>query len=228
MSYKICIWQDTSSQSSIFINCFWWGCLIRTIAIASNAHNPSQMQGMDRKHGGHARCLVITTNIKNNFGLNFRKACCLGHLCCVQCDYENFVHFGFHNEIFWCGEHLYSNHKLTLTSSTSLLRCKFCHVFPLCIVDYNGQIYCVVHQLQSISRMVIHLGVHKHHVANGKCKEFVDKTRRLIVKEVDRTLDAKIFVISMNANFTLLVKHMFDDGSDDIMEHFNGEQLKHI
>jgi hypothetical protein len=56
----------------------------------------------------------------------------------------------------------------------------------------------------------------------------VDKTRRLIVKEVDRTLDAKIFVISMNANFALLAKHMFNDCSDDIMEHFNGEQLENI
>ncbi len=45
---------------------------------------------------------------------------------------------------------------------------------------------------------------------------------------MDCTLDAKIFVISMNANFTLLVKHMFDDSNDDIMEHFNDEQLEHI
>jgi hypothetical protein len=56
----------------------------------------------------------------------------------------------------------------------------------------------------------------------------VDKTRRLLIKKVDRTLDAKIFVISMNANFTLLAKHMFNDYSNDIMEHFNGEQLEHI
>jgi hypothetical protein len=36
----------------------------------------------------------------------------LGQLCCVQDDYENFVHYSFHNEIFWCGEHLYSSHRL--------------------------------------------------------------------------------------------------------------------
>jgi hypothetical protein len=36
---------------------------------------------------------------------------------------------------------------ITLTSSTYLLGCKFCHVPPHCIIDYNGRIYCVVHRL---------------------------------------------------------------------------------
>jgi hypothetical protein len=43
---------------------------------------------------------VITTHIKNNFGLNFRKARCLGHLWCLHDDCENFVHIGSRNEIF--------------------------------------------------------------------------------------------------------------------------------
>ncbi len=85
-----------------------------------------------------------------------------------------------------------------------------------------------MHRLQSISRAVIYLGVHKHLVADGKCKEFVDNTRRLIAKEVDCTFDAKIFVISLNVNFTLLAKHMFDDCSDDIMEHLNGAIGTHL
>ncbi len=49
-------------------------------------HMPSQMQGMDRKYDGHAWCKVITTNIKNNFGLNFKKVHCLGHLQCLHDD----------------------------------------------------------------------------------------------------------------------------------------------
>jgi hypothetical protein len=43
-------------------------------------HRLSQMQGMDRKYDGHVWCKVITTNIKNSFGLSFKKACCLGDL----------------------------------------------------------------------------------------------------------------------------------------------------
>ncbi len=50
--------------------------------------------------------------------------------------------------------------------------------------------------------MVIHLGVHKHYVVDRKCKEIVDETIRLIVEEVDHTLDAKIFTISLSVNKT--------------------------
>jgi hypothetical protein len=35
-----------------------------------------------------------------------------------------------------------------------------------------------------------------------KCKEIVDETIRLIVEEVDHTLDAKIFTISLSVNKT--------------------------
>jgi len=56
------------------------GILFKLPPIHSNAYNFSQMQGMDRKYNGHAWSKLVTTNIKNSFGLSFRKACCLGHL----------------------------------------------------------------------------------------------------------------------------------------------------
>ncbi len=67
--------------------------------VVSTMHRPLQMQGMDRKYDGHAWSKVITTNIKNNFDLGFKKARCLGHLWCLHDDYENFVHTCFCNEI---------------------------------------------------------------------------------------------------------------------------------
>jgi hypothetical protein len=39
-----------------------------------------QMQGMDRKHDGHAWYKVKMINIKNDFNLNFPKARSLGYL----------------------------------------------------------------------------------------------------------------------------------------------------
>jgi hypothetical protein len=44
------------------------------------------------------------TNIKNSFELNFKKTRWMGHLHYVQDDCDYFVHSGFRNEIFWCGE----------------------------------------------------------------------------------------------------------------------------
>jgi hypothetical protein len=68
-------------------------------------NNPSstQMQGMDKKYG-HAWSKVIITNIKNSFGLSFRKARCLVHLCCVNINYDCLVHYGASNEIAWVKE----------------------------------------------------------------------------------------------------------------------------
>jgi hypothetical protein len=58
--------------------------------------------------------------------------------------------------------------------------------------------------------MAIHFKVHKHHVVDGKCKESMDETKRLIAKEVDCTFDAKISVISISANKTFLAMHMLN------------------
>jgi hypothetical protein len=98
---------------------------------------------MDRKHDGHVWNKVITTNIKKKFGLSFRKAHCLGHLCCVQDDCEDFVLCASCNEIFWCGEctHILVVGQMVVSPSTSSLGCKFCHVPPLCVVNYSGQIF---------------------------------------------------------------------------------------
>jgi hypothetical protein len=77
-------------------------------------------------------------------------------------------------------------------------------------------------------RATIHLGVHNHLVANGKCRKSIKETKRLIVEEVDRTLDAKIFTISFNANKTFLVNYLLNDSSDGIVELLKGEELEHI
>jgi hypothetical protein len=73
-----------------------------------------------------------------------------------------------------------------------------------------------------MSRAIIHLGVHNHLVADGKCWELVEDTRRLITKEVDCTPDAKIFSICFNASKTL-ASYLLDDSCNGIMEFFKGE-----
>jgi hypothetical protein len=74
-----------------------------------------------------------------------------------------------------------------------------------------------------MSRATIHLGVHNHFIADGKCQELVEETRMLIVEEVDCTPNAKIFSISLSASKTFLVSYLLDDSSDGIMELLKGE-----
>ncbi len=63
---------------------------------------------------------------------------------------------------------------------------------------------------------------------DGKCWKFIVETKRLIIEEVDRMLDAKIFVISFNVNKTFLVTYLLDDSTNGTIELLKGEQLKHI
>ncbi len=112
--------------------------------------------------------------------------------------------------------------------SSSSLRCKLCHYPPFCVTNYGGRIYYVVHKFQSMLIAVIHLGVHNHLVVDGKFWELVEETRRFIAKEVDRTLDAKIFLISLNASKTFFASYLLNDSSHGTMELLKGEQLEHI
>jgi hypothetical protein len=60
-------------------------------------------------------------------------------------------------------------------------------------------------------------------MANGKCREYVDETRRFFAEEVDRTCDAKISMISLAASKTFLVMHLLDDSCNGIVELLNSE-----
>jgi hypothetical protein len=112
---------------------------------------------------------------------------------------------------------------MAMFPSVSLLGCKLCHAPPLYVDDCSGQIYYVMHKLQLISKATIHFRVHKHFVANGKCKESMDETRRLIAKEVDHMLDMKILTISLSASKTFLVRHVLDDNGDGMVELLDDE-----
>ncbi len=62
------------------------------------------------------------------------------------------------------------------------------------------------------------LGVHNHLVVNGKCKESLNKTKRLITKEFVHTPNAKAFAISLNASKTSLARHFLDDSRVGIVK----------
>jgi hypothetical protein len=52
---------------------------------------------------------------------------------------------------------------------------------------------------------------------NGKCREFVDNIRRLIIKDVDHSPNAKIYAISVSGSKTFLARHLFNDCNNGIV-----------
>jgi len=160
--------------------------------------NPSlmQMQGIDRKYDGHAWLKVITTNIKNSFGLNFKKVHCLGDLCYVKTNCDCLIHFRVWIETTWVKELAQVPSKgQVIKPPSSSFACKFYNFPPSCVDPCKCQIYYVVHKLQSILRAIIHLGVHLHPITNGRCRKVVDENKKLIEEEVNQTHDAKISTI---------------------------------
>jgi hypothetical protein len=60
-------------------------------------------------------------------------------------------------------------------------------------------------------------------MVDGKCKDSMDETRRLIVEEVNCTLDVKIFVIFLHVSKTFLARHLLDDSGDGTIEVLDNE-----
>ncbi len=54
----------------------------------------------------------------------------------------------------------------------------------------------------------------------------LDEIKRLIIKEVDCTLDAKISMILLGVNKTFLATHLLNDSGNDIVEFLDNEQLE--
>ncbi len=63
-------------------------------------------------------------------------------------------------------------------------------------------------------------------MVDSKCRESMVKTKRLNTKEVGCTPDTKLFVMSLSANKTFLVKHLLDDSGDGMVELLHNEQLE--
>lgn len=55
----------------------------------------------------------------------------------------------------------------------------------------------IVNCMQYVNMGCVHLGEHKHHVAQGECKETVDILKKMVQKEVHRSPRAKAFAIAL-------------------------------
>ncbi len=145
-----------------------------------------QMQGMDRKLNGHPWCVVKTTHIKNNYGLNFRQVVWVGHLCYVVEDCPSLLWDGKTNEVHWKGaidDAFLPKHVLPLDS---IIVCKFCKTPISCVSIYDVKIYYVVYKLPNMIRACIHFDLHNHLVLSHDYHESTKITKELVRHEVEK------------------------------------------
>lgn len=75
---------------------------------------------------------------------------------------------------------------------------------------------------------MIRLGVHIHHVVDGKRKKAMKKSKMLIKEVVNWTPNAMISTISLSAMKIFLAKHLFNDRGDDNFKLLKAKQLGQI
>lgn len=159
------------------------------------------MDGMSKQYDGHTWCKTITTNIKNEFGLTYRRSSCTGHLECPNqsCDYicrNN----GKVNCTEWSGVALIPFSIGGGPSEKSTLACKVCQTPPICLALCDARIYHVSSNDNDVTRAAIHLGCHNHPVSQGTCQDSMDIMYDCVAKEVQKTPNAKNSAIIMAAS----------------------------
>jgi hypothetical protein len=164
------------------------------------------MQGMDKRHDGHAWTKTVTSHIKNNMKLTFHTSTCVGHLRCgnQDCEYTTRIHrTSAVNELEWDGFTLTSFVVGEPAPDGSTLVCKICKVPPVCIATCAAKIY-YVYGSASMTRACLHLGHHDHPVKDGEDQEIKERTPKLIEEQVERTPKTTNSAIVMEASKELV------------------------
>jgi hypothetical protein len=176
---------------------------VRSLSVSSQA---GLMVGMDKRHDGHVWTRTCTSHIKNDMGLMFRSASCIGHLYSdnPDCGYLRNVHRTSQmNEMEWDGFTTTPFQVGCQPPSQSSIICKICKTPPACVAKCQARIY-YVSSGDHMTRACVYLGVHEHPVKNGKYQDFKDRSRTLLAEQVERTPHATNSSIVMEATKELV------------------------
>ena len=185
------------------------------------------MDDMDKMCDEHLWCTTKTTNIQNDFGLSFRRSSCAGHLQCTNkyCDYL-YRNGSVHNCTEWIGSTPISFFVKDVAPKKSRLECKVCHSTPVCIVVYHAHIIYVHSTSSEMSRTCIYLGVHKHSVSNGTCRESPDMAYQCVASEVMKTSTAKNSAIVIAANKQFIADYLLKSPPNGDGHHLASSSLE--
>jgi hypothetical protein len=142
------------------------------------------MVGMDKRHDGHVWTRTSTSYIKNDMGLMFRSASCIGHLRSdnQEREYLSRVHRTAQvNEMEWDG---FTTTPFQVGCQPLIqysIICKICKTPPACVATCKARIYYVSGE-DHMTRACVHLGVYDHPVKNGEYQDFKNRSRTLLAE----------------------------------------------
>jgi hypothetical protein len=198
---------DFSTVRIFAVNCLppsFDGTAVYVLPASSTSSSRSQaklLEGMDKRHDGHAWTRTVTTHILNEMGLSFRMSSCLGHLICSndQCNYRSRVHRPTpSNETEWDGTSYVPFDVDSSPPMKSTVVCKVCKTPPSCLNVCSSRIYYILGP-PAMSRACVHIGSHKHPVKIGADREAQEQFTTLLNDEVERTPTATNSAIVLEA-----------------------------
>jgi hypothetical protein len=78
--------------------------------------------------------------------------------------------------------------------------------------------YYVVHKFPTFSRAKIHLGIHVHLIAKGKCRKSLKEMKNMVINEVNNTPTTTILAIVLLTSKTFLFRQLFNEDGEGPME----------
>jgi hypothetical protein len=184
------------------------------------------MDGMDKKYDGHTWCRTKTSNIRNDWGLTFRRATCVGHLQCQNKDCDFLSRSSRMNETEWEGN-IVTPFSIGMDPPLhSTITCKICNSPPVCLATCNARMYYIFSRGDR-SRVCVHLGHHEHPVSDGICRETLDKISSMLQREVARTPQAKISAITLSCSKEMLDSELVHNGEGP-KEKLTGQSLEAV
>ena len=184
---------------------------------SSSSHSKAKsMFGMDKRYDGHVWTKTVTTNISNVLDLSFRSSTCVGHLRCENplCEYLERAYRTFSNndtKFEGVTKEPFSVERPPPSGSTLVY--KICKMPSKCVALCNARIF-YVHGDDTSQRACIYLGHHNLLVKIGDCRQNRKKIDALIEEHVERTPQATVSKIVMEASKDLLGQHLICDEND--------------
>ena len=107
----------------------------------------------------------------------------------------------------------------------SRLECKIWHSTLVCILLYHERIIYIHFTSPKISKVCIHLGIHKHLMSNGTCSESLDKFYQCAAYEVIKPSTTKNYVVGIATSKQFLANYLLKSPSNSKRHHLASSSL---
>ena len=137
------------------------------------------MDGMEQKFDGHIWTRPVTSNMA--IQCTVRVSYCVGALEChrVNCPFFS-TNKRFNNTFFQGNLAKKIAVGLLAENEKSRIFCHFCQKTAYCVQKCKCMVYYVMPKDPSVTRLMLHLGVHDHPVQPGTSKAMIERVRRAV------------------------------------------------